>query len=39
MNNKINRFHGRALRLDYSDYSSNFDELLNSRQEYPNVCD
>ena len=26
--NKINRIHQRALRLIYSDYSSNFDELL-----------
>ena len=28
MNNKINRIHERALKLGYSDYSSNFDELL-----------
>ena len=28
MNNKINRIHERSLRLVYSDYSSNFDELL-----------
>ena len=28
MNNKINRIHERVLRLVYSDYSSNFDELL-----------
>ena len=27
MNNKINRIHERALRLTYSDCSSNFDEL------------
>ena len=26
--NKISRIHQRALRLIYSDYSSNFDELL-----------
>ena len=26
--NKISHIHGRALRLVYSDYSSNFDELL-----------
>ena len=29
MNNRISRFHGRALRLVYSDYSSNFDKLRN----------
>ena len=28
MNNKTNRIHERALRLAYSDYSSNFDEIL-----------
>ena len=28
MNNKINRIHERALKSGYSDYSSNFDELL-----------
>ena len=28
MNNKINQIDERALRLVYSDYSSNFDELL-----------
>ena len=28
MNNKINRIHERPLRLAYSDYSSNFDDLI-----------
>ena len=28
MDNKINRIHDIALRLVYSDYSSNFDKLL-----------
>ena len=28
INNKISRIYERALRLLYSDYSSNFDELL-----------
>ena len=28
MNNKMNRIHEKALRLVYSDYSCNFDELL-----------
>ena len=28
ISNKINRIHERALRLTYSNYSSNFDELL-----------
>ena len=28
LNNKINRIHGRALRIVYRDKSSNFPELL-----------
>ena len=28
MNNKINRFHDKALRTVYSDYNSSFKELL-----------
>ena len=35
MNNKINRIHGRALRLVYSDYSSNFDELRKKNGSFP----
>jgi len=26
--NKVNRLHGRALRLVYNDYNSSFDDLL-----------
>ena len=32
INNKINRLHERALRLVYSDYNSNFDELLKKNE-------
>ena len=32
INNKINRLHERALRLVYSDYNSNFDELLRKNE-------
>ena len=28
LNNKINRLHGKALRIVYGDYKSKFDELL-----------
>ena len=35
MNNKINRIHGRALRLVHSDYSSNFDELRKKNRSFP----
>ena len=28
MNNKINRLHGRALRIAYKDYTSSFESLL-----------
>ena len=34
MNNKINRIHERALRLVYSDYCSNFDELLKKDRSF-----
>ena len=34
MNNKINHFHERALRLVYSDYSSNFDELCKKDRSF-----
>ena len=27
-NNKINKFHERALRIVYDDYNSKFEELL-----------
>ena len=32
INNKINRLHERAPRLVYSDYNSNFDELLKKNE-------
>ena len=28
LNNKINRLHEKALRIEYGDYRSKFDELL-----------
>ena len=34
MNNKINRMHERALRLEYSYYSSNFDEFLKKDRSF-----
>ena len=34
MNNKINRFHERALRLVYSDHVSSFDELLKKDRSF-----
>ena len=34
MNNKINCIHERALRLTYSDYTSNFNELLKKDRSF-----
>ena len=34
INNKVNRIHERALRLVYSDYYSNFDELLKKNESF-----
>ena len=35
MNNKVNHIYERALRLVYSDYSSNFDELIKKNDSIP----
>ena len=34
ISNKINRIHGRALRLVYSDCNSNFDELFKKNESF-----
>ena len=33
-NNKINKLHERALRLEYDDYESSFDVLLNKNKSF-----
>ena len=33
-NNRINKFHERALRLVYSDYESTFDDLLTKDESF-----
>ena len=35
MNNKVNHIYERALRLVYSDYNSNFDELIKKSGLFP----
>ena len=34
LNNKINRIHERALRITYKDYTSSFEELLESDKSF-----